>query len=258
MRLEPRQLPRPARAALLLLAALLSCAEPRDELVVLAAASLGEAFRQAGQEFERERPGIRVLFSFSGSQTLATQLRAGVRADVIAVASPSIMAELERDARVSDPREFASNRLVWLFAPSAAPADPEALARELPHSNWRLVLAAPEVPAGRYALEALERLGLVAAVEARVMSRELDVKGVLAKVQLGGADAGIVYATDATAEIRENWSVVDFPERAQVRPRYLVAAVQDGDRELVRAFIAFLGGVGGQRILREHGFGGAA
>jgi molybdate transport system substrate-binding protein len=236
----------------------LGCAERHDELVVLAAASLAEPFHELGRAYEQGHPGERLVFSFAGSQTIAAQLRAGASAHLIATAHPEVMRKLLDEKRVLDATEFATNRLVWVFAGADPPASAAELARRLPDSDWRLVLAAPEVPAGRYALEALERMGLREAAEARLVSRELDVKGVLSKLQLGGADAGLVYATDVATAPGGGLTALELPDAAQVRAHYRIAVVANEQRARAQAFIGFVQGDEGQAILRTHGFGAAS
>ena len=231
-----------------------ACGNARDELVVLAAASLAEPFREIGRDFTARHPDQGVLFSFAGSQILATQLRAGARADVIATANPELALELEREGLVAEPREFATNRIVWAFQRDIAPADATDLARRLPHSSWRLVVAAPEVPVGGYTQLALWHWRLLEPVEERLVSRELDVNGVLSKLRLGAADGGVVYASNVTRALHSELAVIEFPEAAQVRASYRAAAVLRGDRARARAFLDFLSD-DGLRVLLRHGFG---
>ena len=239
-----------------LLALQLGCARSdvaRTDVVVLAAASLSDVFREIGRAFEAAHGG-RVLLSFAGSQTVATQLREGVPADVIAVADPAIVAELVAEDLLEAPRYFASTRLVWALrrAPDGSSlGDPADLA----DSDWALVLAVPEVPAGAYARQALDALGLSAAAEAHLVSREVDVRGVVAKLRLAGADLGLVYATDVSPEDPE-LELVELPQHAQVVARYPAARVR-GPRNPTgsRAFLGFLQDPEAAEILRRAGFG---
>lgn len=213
--------------------------------MVLAAASLTDAFGRIADDYQAEY-GVVVHSSFAGSQVLAAQLEAGIDADVIAVANPAIMAQLVERGLVRQPVRFASNRLVWVTR-----RDVDAGFDRLASSDLRIVLAAPEVPAGRYARVALRRLGLLEAAEARLVSLELDVKGVVSKLLLAGADAGITYSTDITARERETLRVQAFPGAADVRASYLVAAAStDGDQ-----FVAFVLGAKGRERLSASGFG---
>lgn len=200
--------------------------EPR-ELVVLAAASLGPVLFELGPRYEAHS-GQPIRLSIAGSQTLAMQVREGIRCDVIATADRATMDSLVARGLVATPRVLARNRLVWIERAGLADEVSSAVigpARLSSPERLRLVLAAPEVPAGRYAREALARLGLLESAHARLVSNELDVRGVLAKVRLGEADAGIVYATDLPPGA-PGVTVVELPARAQVVADYPIARVR--------------------------------
>jgi molybdate transport system substrate-binding protein len=217
---------------------------------VLAAASLRIVFPEIGAEFERHQPDVKVAFSFAGSQTLATQVREGAPADVIATADEETMAPLAQSKLVLAPVVFAENRLVWLRRRGLG-AEPAAsvLARE----GTRLVLAGPDVPIGRYARVSLERQGLLETAEQRLVSRELDVRGVVSKVSLGEADLGIAYATDVPAD--GSVEREELPESAQVRARYPIAPVASSRHaDLARAFADFVRSAGARALLLRAGF----
>ena len=167
-------------------------------LVVFAAASLREVFTELGREFERTHPGVEVTFNFAGSQELRAQIEHGAPADVLASADLRHMQELLKAALVEKPMGFCRNEPVVVVAPNAALSSFEQLAQAK-----RLVIGAKEVPIGRYSEQILERSRrrfgeeFVARVRSKIVSRELNVRQVLAKVILGEADAGIVYRTDA-------------------------------------------------------------
>ncbi len=230
------------------------CGSPGEErasdLVVLGAASLTDVLREIGAAFESER-GWRVLTSFAGSQTLATQLREGVRADVIAVADPELLADLGARGLVDAPQSFATSRIVWVRRRADAPPAPVEIVR----AGGSLVLARPEVPAGAYARRALDALGLREAAEARLVSEELDVRGVIAKLRLAGADLGMVYATDISPTDPE-LEVVELPSRARVVATYAAARVRESSRPgAAAAFVDFLETGTAREILRRAGFG---
>jgi molybdate transport system substrate-binding protein len=219
---------------------------------VLAAASLSEAFRAIGTDYERES-GESVLFSFAGSQTLATQLRNGVTADVIATANTEIMQVLYKDKLILRPEVFASNELVWLVRRGGVAGNSENLG-ELIASPIKLVLAAPEVPAGRYARQALREQGLLASAEQRLVSQELDVKSVLSKLRFSGADAGAVYATDIGPALDAEFRAI--PSAAKIRVQYPIARVRNSPRpSQAEGFVGFVRGPRGQQHLRMQGFG---
>ncbi len=169
---------------------------------MFAAASLREVFEALAADFEKARPGARVRLNLAGSQELRTQIEQGARADVFASADLKHMDSLEKQGLVEKPLVFARNEPV-IVVPSGNPAGIRALI-DLPRAK-RLVVGAPEVPIGSYTVKIFEAAGhkhgadLRAKLEASVVSRELNVRQVLAKVTLGEADAGIVYRTDAQA-----------------------------------------------------------
>ncbi len=164
--------------------------EPR-EISVFAASSLTDAFTRLGEDFTAAHPGVTVTFNFAGSNDLVTQLQQGAPADVLATADTRSM-EAAGDL-AGAPQAFAGNKLVI----AVAPGNPEHITglADLAREDLKVVLAAPEVPAGKYAEEVLAEAG----VTVKPVSLEVSVKGVVTKVSLGEADAGIVYATDVDA-----------------------------------------------------------
>jgi molybdate transport system substrate-binding protein len=213
--------------------------EPVD---VYAAASLGEVFPEIAPE---------ARYSFAGSDELATQIREGAPADVYAAASSKYPQELYAEDLVEEPVTFASNRLV-LIVPKANPAAIESPEDLLPEGT-RLVLAAEGVPVGDYARDALAALSLSDALR-NVVSNEDDVKGVAAKVALGEADAGIVYATDA-APLGDEVLAFELPDQAQPTIEYRVAVVSGTDDEDgAAAFVERLLSDDGRAALEAAGF----
>jgi molybdate transport system substrate-binding protein len=229
---------------------------PRD-LTVFAAASLRESFTALGRLFEQQHPGTHVVTSFAGSQTLRAQIEHGAPADVFASADERHLSALLAAGRVAAPRIFAQNELVVVVARQRAGTLREF--RQLPDAE-RIVLGAPEVPVGEYTRRALERaageLGadFPSRVAAHVVSREPDVRQVLAKVSLGEADAGVVYRTDALAA-KDKVVVVTIPAAYNVSAKYPVAVTTHASEpELARAFVELLFAPDGARILAGAGF----
>jgi len=233
-----------------------ACAEPNatatpqiKDINVFAAASLTDAFAQAGDEFAKTNTRVRFVFNFGSSSTLATQITNGAPADVFASADEANMQKIV-EAKLNDgaPSLFASNRLAIVVAP-ANPKNVSSLA-DLTRPGLVVVLAAPTVPAGKYALDSLTKAG----VKVTPASQELDVRSVLNKVALGEADAGIVYVTDVLSA-GARVSSVAVPEEQQVVARYPIAVVAGArSPELARAFVNYLVSVEGQRLLAGFGF----
>lgn len=229
------------RLLLLGLALLAGCGGSSGErLTVYAAASLTEVF---------ERLDPKAGFQFAGSNELALQIEQGARVEVYAAASPKYAEELYAKGLIEKPRVFASNRLV-LIVPKANRAG-IASVNDLSRPGVKLVLGAPGVPIGDYARSALARLN----VRGHVVSEEQDVKGVVGKVALGEADAGIVYATDVRP-VAGKVRAIDLPAAAQPGVRYPIAVVRGSKhRNEAQAFVALVLGPKGQRALRRAGFG---
>ncbi len=230
-----------------------SCDGARSTLTVLAAASLTEAFEAIGERFQDMEPCVDVRFSFGPSDGLATQIVEGSPADVFASASPSWMDVVAEDGPGIDRRaDFARNSLVVI-----TPADHTTTVTtldDLATDDVALVLAAEGVPAGDYARQVLANAGISDDAMANVVSNEEDVKGVVQKVLLGEADAGIVYRTDVTDEVSSEVRTVEIPDDVNVVATYPIAVLASTESpEESRGFVAFVLGAG-QRILRSFGF----
>jgi len=230
-------------------------AGPENKLVVFAAASLRDAFTTMETDFVWEHRGVEVIFNFAGSQQLRTQLGQGAPADVFASADRTNMDALIQSSKAV-PVIFARNEPVVVVTKDAA-TKVHTFA-DLPAAE-RIIIGVPEVPIGRYTLQILDRaskkLGpeFRRGVEAKIMSRELDVRHVLAKVTLGEADAAIVYASDARVA-RDRVAVVPIPPDVNVIAEYPISVVANpAHPQLARAWIEFVLGKGQQALL-DAGF----
>ncbi len=217
-----------------------------DELTVFAAASLSAAFTELGEDFTAANGGAKVTFNFAGSQALATQIRQGAPADVFASADIPDMDKVKDLVRT--PQSFASNRL-QMVVEKGNPKHVKGL-HDLASSDLKVVLAAEEVPAGRYARQVLDRAG----VRLRPVSEEDNVKAVVAKVSLGEADAGIVYVTDVAAG-GDKVEGVDIPEGQNLTATYPIATVKAGKApDRAQAFMDLVLSAEGQQVLKQYGF----
>lgn len=215
----------------------------KGELIVYAASSLTDVFQEVD---------AKAVFNFAGSDELATQIREGAEADVYAAASPRYPDELHGDGLLEQPTIFATNRLV-LIVPKDNRARIRSLA-DLDRRGVKLVVGAEGVPVGDYTREVLAKAGKTPSLD-RVVSEEEDVKGVLSKVALGEADAGFVYATDATAAGGDVRSI-ELPDEIQVPIRYPVAIVAATKREeRAHEFVDLLLSDMGRKALQDAGFG---
>lgn len=234
---------------------------PSSALTVFAAASLTQAFEDLGALFHRHHPAMTVRFNFAGSQQLAAQLEYGASADIFASADQRWMTRVQRlGLTAGEPVVFAHNRLVVVL-PELNPGGIERL-QDLARAGLKLVLAADAVPAGGYSREVLRNLsrrpGFAAdygrRVLANVVSEEENVKGVVAKVQLGEADAGLVYRSDITPGVASKLRVLDIPEAANVVASYpIVALAASRHPDAARAFVELVRGPDARPILERHG-----
>jgi molybdate transport system substrate-binding protein len=236
-----------------------SAATAPRTLTVFAAASLTDAFTETGKAFEAAHAGITVTFNFGGSQNLRTQIEQGAPADVFASANAKEMDALITGNLVTAdrPKIFLANQLV-LIVPKENPAGIKSM-QDLAQPGLKLVLAAEEVPAGRYARQILENLNSLYGADykdnvlANVVSNEDNIRQAVTKVQLGEADASIVYVSDAVAV--PDLQKIEIPADMNVIAEYPIASLANTkNSDLANAFIDYVLSPAGQAILEKWGF----
>jgi molybdate transport system substrate-binding protein len=218
-------------------------------VVVFAAASLTETFTALGKTFETAHPGVTVKFNFGGSSGLAQQITQGAPADVFAAASPATMKTVT-DAHMASgqPTTFVRNRLEIAVPPDNL-GKVTAL-KDLENAKLKVVLCAPQVPCGAAAQKVLDTNGLTV----KPVSQEQDVKAVLTKVQLGEADAGLVYRTDVKAAAGKVKGI-DFPEAADAINDYPIATLAKAPQpDLAGQFVQLILSDQGKAVLTQAGF----
>lgn len=209
---------------------------------IYAAASLAEMFPAMAP---REK------YSFAGSDQLAFQIEQGAPADVYASANVRYPNQLFAKGLVEQPVIFAYNVLV-VIVPKANPKRIDSV-DDIAQPGVKLVIGDPTVPVGSYTRTVLKKLNLDAALN-NVVSNESDVRGVVQKVALGEADAGVAYWTDFLNE-RKRVKYVPIPEAAQPTVAYSIAVTKSAKNPAqARSFIRYLKGPVGQRWLKKYGF----
>uniref|UniRef100_UPI00342A80C8 molybdate ABC transporter substrate-binding protein n=1 Tax=Streptomyces sp. NPDC048506 TaxID=3155028 RepID=UPI00342A80C8 len=216
------------------------------DLTVLAASSLTDVFKKAGAAYEKEHPGTKLTFSFAGSQELAAQVKNGAPADALVTADTKTMDGLKADA--GTPTVIAKNRLVI----ATGEGNPKKITglKNLTDSKLKVVLAASEVPVGRYSKQVLDAQKLTV----KPVSQEPNVRAVLSKVELGEADAGLVYKTDA-ASAPKKVDAVDIPDAQNAIASYPAATLKGSQHAAAAAaFVKWLSTPEAQKILQQAGF----
>ncbi len=236
---------------------------PAAEITVFAAASLTQAFKEIGQEFEAANTNVSVVFNFAGSDKLAQQINQGAPADVFASANAKQIDVVVQagGASAEQVKPFVRNRLAVIF-PADNPAQIASLA-DLAKPGIKLVLANKSVPVGSYSLDVFAKASQLPeytasyspTVLANVVSYEENVKAVLSKVVLGEADAGIVYTSDIVRDSVDKIGRLEIPDALNTLATYPIAATTGAKQPaLAEAFVEYVLSPAGQQILRDYGF----
>ena len=247
------------RLSIFLIAILTACrdrpSEPAVTLTVSAAASLREAVTEIDSLYGAEHPDVRVRANFGASGALRQQIEQGAPVDVFISASERHVDALQQAGRI-DPRSrrvLAGNTLV-LVVPASSPSPPVDFRALAGPTVKRVAIGAPaSVPAGEYAEQVLRALGIAEAVAPKAVYAQ-NVRQVLAYVESGEVDAGIVYATDAKVSPRVRVAAA-APAGTHGPIAYPIALVTPAAHEAqARAYAAYLLGPRGREVLARRGF----
>lgn len=249
---------RRAGVAAVLAVVLAACETPPESgtLSVYAASSLTDAFSELETAFEAAHPDIDVAVTYAGSQILRLQIEQGAPADVFASANLEYMEALVDSGLVAESRVFVQNELV-VIVPLDNPAGIESL-EDLPEAS-RIVLGTRNVPVGQYARDVFRLAaptlgeGFEAMVLSRVVSEETNVRLARAKVELGEADAAIVYRSDAGSSDRVR--IVNIPSEFNVIADYPIGVLRRTTvPATAEAWVGLLMSPEGRAVLARHGF----
>ncbi len=230
------------------------------ELTVYGAASLKGALEKAKAAYEAAHPGTALTVSTDSSSALEAQIEQGAPADVFLSADASNPKKLvDAGLAAGDPVNFATNKLT-VIVPSDDPAGITTPA-DLAKSGVKVIAAGDEVPITKYATLLVGNLAkesgypadFAARYTANIATKEDNVKAVVAKIELGEGDAGIVYVTDAAASAKV--ATVEVPESANVPATYDGVVVKASKHpEAAKSFLDWFAGADGQAILSGLGF----
>jgi molybdate transport system substrate-binding protein len=218
-------------------------------VVVFAASSLMATFTTLATNFEHANPGVKIVPSYGGSDTLAAQITQGAPVDVFAAASTTTMGTVTTAGDgVGTPQVFAKNELEIAVAPN----NPDHIASlaDVTKSGVKLAVCAPTVPCGAAATKAFA----AAKLTPHPVTLEQEVSSVLTKLELGEVDAGIVYQTDVKSAGSKVLGV-NFPEAASAINTYPIVVVKTGKNPTAgQAFLNYVVSAAGQQILQAAGF----
>ena len=222
------------------------------ELNVLVTASLANSFEKIGEVFMSKYLNVSVRFNFAGSATLVTQIQQGAPVDIVAMADTINMNKVlsSGDVDKESISILARNKLAILVQ-RGNPQNLKTLG-DLTRSGLKVVLCDLAQPCGRYASIVLSK----ANVSFAVASREASASGVVSRIGLGEADAGIAYLTDGlvtgdkvdAVKIADNFNLIaEYPIGVATKPN-------TKDKSAIGAFIAMTKSSVGRKILAENGF----
>jgi molybdate transport system substrate-binding protein len=230
-------------------------------LKVFAAASLKSSFTAIQTKYQQAHPTVKIVYNFAGSQALVQQITQGAPADVFASADQKNMKKLSDAGLATDPKTFADNTLA-IIIPTSNPAHIATL-KDLANKGVKIDIAASTVPVGSYTLQVLDKLGKSSAygptyessVKANFVSQEDNDTAIVQKVELGEADAGIVYTSDVTAAAATKVKFISIPTTFNIIAQYPIAVLKNAtDTSDAQTFVQYILSSDGQAILTKYHF----
>jgi molybdate transport system substrate-binding protein len=236
-----------------MLGASLAGAAQKPEVVVSAAASLADVIEEVARDYE-QRTGRRVVVNLGSSNTLARQIAAGARVDVFLSADAAQMNAVADEVVAGSRVDLLTNQLA-IAVPSDRPRQLRS-ARELADPAFkRIALGDPAaVPAGVYARQYLERLGIWPQIQSRIVPTA-SVRLALASVEAGAVDAAVVYRTDLAAAGQARAAFI-VPVAEGPKIVYPAALLRRGaNRDEAARFLRFLRSPEAAATFMRAGFG---
>lgn len=225
------------------------------ELTVSAAASLQDALHDITADFEKEHSTIKINYNFGASGALQQQISQGAPVDLFFSAAEDKFDKLVQDGLIEKSKgmDLVGNELV-LVVPKDSNKGIQTF-EDLPKAE-RLSIGTPEsVPAGQYAKDTLEHLGVWKDVEGKVVFAK-DVRQVLTYVETNNVDAGIVYKTDALTSSKVKIAAA-AEDNSHAPIIYPVGVMKDSAHpKEALAFYEYLQSQESMKILEEYGFKG--
>ncbi len=243
---------------LILLAATFGCgpktSTPAPKVTALIAASATNAFGEVSERFEAEHPGSEIQISAGPSNGLAQQILAGAPVDIYLSANEKWSDAIESENLAEQTAPLLGNRLI-LVVPKGNPAKLKSVGDLTSERVSRVAIAGESVPAGIYAEQALKNLGLFDPLKSQAkLARGAHVRITLTYVELGEAEAGIVYATDAlNNDAVEVVCEIDSKHYDPIRYPVVLVKREDASPH-AKMFFDYLQSSAAQEIFKRHGF----
>jgi molybdate transport system substrate-binding protein len=229
-----------------------SAASGGGTLTVFAASSLTDAFTKLAATYQRQHPGWKVQLNLLGSDQLAAQIEQGDPADVFAAASSKYPQQLQGEHLLGQTSNFATNTLVLAVPPD----NPVGITSVTKLGSAKLIVGDPAVPVGAYTATVLANLGIDPG-SLNIVSREQKTTDIVAKLELGEADAGFIYTSDAKTA-GDKLKTIPLPAAAQATAIYPVGIVTgSANAKAAQQWIDLVLSPAGQRVLTGDGFGPA-
>jgi molybdate transport system substrate-binding protein len=232
-----------------------------ESLVVSAAASLKDAFIEAGKKFEKDHPQTKISFNFSSSNQLASQIEQGAPVDIFASADMLHIEKLVKNNLVVEKSTMAQNKLTVIVSKTTK-MKIDSLA-DLSTKGLRLIMASKQIPVAIYTHQFLKKVDQTGTygvdyssrVLENTVSEEPDVRMVAMKVALGEGDMGIVYVSDVTRDIKIKVKEIAIADPLNIVAEYGISIIKGTSHpESAREFYNLLLSPEGQEILIKNGF----
>lgn len=253
-------------AAMVISLAILLCgcnaqavSEKKTEITILAAASLTEAFHEIEKAFEEENTHIDLTITFAGSASLAHQIKEGVKADVYVSANEAYMEDMVLEKYISqeDVHVFAHNKLVVMVYKDQK--HKISSLEDLIQKDVTIILAEEAQPIGQYTMKMLDKIqqdnldgeDYTRLFKNNVISYEHSVKAVVAKIEIGEAHCGIVYATDRTKANEANIITLDIPDACNQMATYTIGKLAQSQKGAEK-FVDYVLGEKGRQVLEKY------
>lgn len=227
----------------------------QKEVYIVAAASMTDAVKEIGANYEKQHPDVKLMYNFGSSGALQSQIEQGAPADVFISAAQKQMNALEEENLIDKAtrKDLLENKVV-LIVPKDSTLVLDDFAAAATDKVSKIALGEPKsVPVGQYSEEIFTNLNVWADIKAKAVYAS-DVRQVLSWVETGEVDCGVVYATDAA--ISDKVKVLLEAPAGTHKPVVYPAAMVSSSKnpEIVEDFLAYLSQDEQKAILAKYGF----